>query len=294
VKEISLIIPAYNEEQTIKAVLDEVKKIKEITEIIVVDDGSVDNTYKIAKASEVRVIRHPYNKGYGAALKTGIRNAIGEKIIILDADGQHKSEDIKKILNNLDEYDMVVGCRTKGSYVPFSRRFGKFILSKVANYMAGFKIPDLNSGFRGFNKDKLLELMNILPNTYSFTTTVTLAFYKMGYSIKYQPISVCNRQGGRSRVRQVHHGFQTILLILRVIMLFNPLKVFVPVSIIIFSLGFVYAIVSFIFIQLHIPTGALLLMLTGILIFFFGLIADQISMLRFGKNESITYKTSGE
>jgi glycosyltransferase involved in cell wall biosynthesis len=249
-------------------------------EIIIVDDGSTDNTGKIAIKHGAKVIFHPYNKGYGAALKTGIREATNENILIIDADGQHNYGDIERIVEHLAEYDMVVGCRTKDSYTQLSRKLGKIFLHQLANYLSGFKIPDLNSGFRTFKKSKVMEFIHILPNTFSFATTITLAFYQRGYSIKHVPIVSEKRKGGKSEVKQVRHGMQTLLLIIRVIMLFNPLKIFVPVSGILFLVGFFYSIYSFIFVKFHIPTGALLLLLSSIIVFLFGVIADQIAALR--------------
>lgn len=284
---VSIVIPAYNEQEVIASLLQKLVSINKgnTYEIIVVDDGSTDDTGLIARNSGVNVIRHPYNKGYGAALKTGIRASRNENILTLDADGQHNYEDIKRIIEHLGEYDMVVGCRTKDSYTPVSRKLGKIVLNWLANYLSGFKIPDLNSGFRAFKKSKVMEFMHILPNTFSFTATITLAFFRAGYSIKYVSIISEQRYGGKSRVKHMRHGLQTILLMYRVLMLFNPLKIFVPISGILFVVGFVYSLLSFIFVKFHIPAGAVLLILSSIIVFLFGVIADQIATLRMEKKE---------
>jgi len=284
---VSIVIPAYNEQEVIASLLQKLVSINKgnTYEIIVVDDGSTDDTGLIARNSGVNVIRHPYNKGYGAALKTGIRASRNENILTLDADGQHNYEDIKRIIEHLGEYDMVVGCRTKDSYTPVSRKLGKIVLNWLSNYLSGFKIPDLNSGFRAFKKSKVMEFMHILPNTFSFTATITLAFFRAGYSIKYVSIISEQRYGGKSRVKHMRHGLQTILLMYRVLMLFNPLKIFVPISGILFVVGFVYSLLSFIFVKFHIPAGAVLLILSSIIVFLFGVIADQIATLRMEKKE---------
>jgi len=282
---ISIIIAAHNEEIGLHGLLSKIKDqpLDKDFEIIVVDDGSTDSTYSIAKNSGVKVIRRPYNQGYGAALKTGIIAAKYDVILIMDADGQHNPEDIKKIIEPINRYDMVVGSREKGSYFSLLRKPGKMFLAWIANYLAGHKIADINSGFRAIKKKKIMEFVHILPNTFSFSTTITLAFYKAGYSVKYVPITTLKRKGGKSTVKLGRHGLQTILLIIRAVALFNPLKVFVPASIIVFLIGFLYMVFSLIFIQFHIPTGAVLSMLSGIIIFFFGVLADQIAALRIEK-----------
>jgi hypothetical protein len=178
---------------------------------------------------------------------------------------------------------MVVGIRKKGSYTPILRRPGKWILNIVTNYLSGSKIPDLNSGFRAIKKSKVLEFMSILPNGFSFSTTITLAMLKSAYNVKYVPIAVSKRVGRKSSVNVFKDGLQTLLLIIRVIVLFNPLKVFVPASMILFGLGFFYALFVVIFVQFHIPSGAILLIISSFIVFFFGILADQIAGLRRGR-----------
>src|SRR3989339_191228 len=276
---VSVIIPAFNEEESITSILQQVKNIQGLLEIIVVDDGSTDGTAEAARKTGVMVVRNPYNMGYGASLKNGIRKASGNYIIIMDSDGQHNPEYIESIVEHLERYDMVVGSRTRDSHFSLLRKPGKVALSALANYISGYKIPDLNSGFRGFSKGKAMEFINILPNTFSFTTTITMAFFRAGYSIKYVPIITDKRKGGKSRVVQVKHGFQSILLIIRIIMLFNPLKILAPVSVVLFTLGIAQIAYACMFIRIYIPAGAILLILFSIISFFFGAIADQISSL---------------
>lgn len=277
-KDITIIIPAYNEEEGIVDVINNIKKLHEKYEIFVIDDGSTDNTYELAINSGVKVIRHSYNKGYGAALKTGIRNSTTDFVLLLDADGQHKPDDIKNFIPYIDEFDMVVGMRTGKSKVSLLRRPGKKFLSLTANYLAGTQIPDLNSGFRAIKKEMALEFMHFLPNTFSFTTTITLACIKSGYNIKYIPIDAPKRVG-KSKIKPFRDGSRFILLIIRTIVLFDPLKVFLPVSVILFIIGFI-ELIREIICYFDIWTTPVLLILSAIVIFFFGIIADQISSIR--------------
>lgn len=280
-KKVTILIPAFNEEKTIGKLLSKIKSLQKDWEIIVVNDGSSDNMSKVVKDLEVKIITHPYNKGYGAALKTGICASQNENILTMDADGQHNPEDIERIIDSFGVYDMVIGCRTKESHKLLFRKPGKVILRWVACYLSGFKIPDLNSGFRLFRKSKVLEFIHMFPNSFSFSTTITLAFYHSGYNIKYIPIISGDRKGGKSRVKQIRDGVQTILLIIRITMLFNPFKVFLPISVFLFLVGLIYALVSFILVRFHIPTGAVLLILSSIIIFLVGALADQIAAIRF-------------
>ena len=277
--DITIIIPAYNEEKGIGDVISQLKNLKGDYQLLVVDDGSTDKTFDIIKKSGVDVVRHKYNKGYGAALKTGLRNTKTSVVLYIDADGQHNPEDIDRIAEHIDEYDMVVGARTKKSTVSLLRRPGKKILSITANYLSGHKIPDLNSGFRAIKKDKAMEFIHILPNTFSFTTTITLAFLKTGYDVKYIPIQTIDRIG-TSKIKPFRDGFRFIMLIVRTITLFDPLKVFLPVSGVLFFSGTLYLLHDF-YLQ-NISDTSVLLITSSILIFFFGILADQISSIRRG------------
>ncbi len=276
---VTVIIPAYNEQESIEGVIVSLKKLGQKVEIIVVDDGSTDRTYENALKTGVKVIKHPNNKGYGASLKTGLMNSKGSTICFFDADSQHRAQDLKKILTYTETYDGVIGMRTETSHIPFFRKPGKKILNIVANYLSKQKIPDLNCGLRAFKREVLMKFMNILPDGFSFSTTTTLAMYKGGFSIKYVPV-VTKKRIGKSTVKQVKHGFHTILLIFQLIVLFDPLRVFMPTAIFLILSGLTYQIVLIIFKGFHIVGGALLSVLSGIIIFFFGLLADQISAIR--------------
>jgi glycosyltransferase involved in cell wall biosynthesis len=202
---VSIIIPAYNEEKIIQNVINDIKKSRITDEIIVIDDGSIDNTYKQAKETGVIVLHHSYNQGYGAAIKTGIRHASGNVLLFIDADGQHKAEDIEKVIEPINEYDMVVGARSRHSKISFLRRFGKTFLKIYASYLAGMEIPDLNSGFRAVKKDVAYEFIHLYPNGFSLTTTITMACIFSGYSIKYVSIDSLEREG-KSKIKPISDG----------------------------------------------------------------------------------------
>ena len=288
---ISIIIPAYNEQASIGGVLEGLRDWRERAEIIVVDDASTDRTAEIAQAAGVRVIRHLHNKGYGAGLKTGIRAAAGDIVVMMDADSEHSAADIALLLDNLGDNDMVVGARGKGSHAPLLRRVLKLPLLKIADYLAETKIPDLNSGFRAFRKDVALRFLHILPNGFSFTTTLTLALFKEGYNTAYVPITTPPRVG-TSTVNPIRDGINTLMLIIRIIALFDPIKVFLPTSIALFLIGAIYWIGSGMFRYaqhvepaFHIPTGAMFMMVSSVIVFMFGILADQVSAIRREKYE---------
>ena len=275
--DVTIIIPAHNEEEGIVDVINGVKGLNTGYEMIVVDDGSTDNTYKLVAETGVKVIRHPYNKGYGAALKTGIRNANADVVLFMDADGQHQPSDIKKLIQYVGEYDMVVGARTKKSKISLLRRPGKKVLGITANYLSGMKIPDLNSGFRAIKKNVAMEFMHILPNTFSLSTTITLALITSGYNVKYVPIEAPERVG-TSKIKPFRDGFRFLLMIVRTISLFNPLKIFLPVSFSLFLGGALYSTYGVILYE-DISDTSILLIISSLIIFFFGILADQVSVL---------------
>jgi glycosyltransferase involved in cell wall biosynthesis len=239
--DVSIVIPAYNEEESAAQVMEEIKNVvasdSRTYEIIVVDDGSTDNTSGILEKTGVRVIRHEVNKGYGATLKTGIRHARGEIVVITDADGTYPNEQIPTIVGLMENYDMVVGARIGNKVkIPLIRRPAKWALGKLANYLSGSKIPDLNSGLRAFRRDVVKRFFNILPNGFSFTTTITLGMQCNGYLIYFHPIDYFER-GGKSKIHPIKDTLNFVALIIRTIMYFNPLKVFLPVSFFLFVLG---------------------------------------------------------
>lgn len=278
---ISVIIPAYNEEDAISKVLGDLLPIADANgwEVIVVDDGSTDETAKVADQNGAKVIIHPYNRGYGSSLKTGIAAASGNFVVIMDSDGQHDPGDIPRLLEHIDDYDVVIGERVKGSHHLWTRRPGKWLLGKIANFLTGRKIPDINSGLRAYRKNLLLKLIHLMPDGFSFSTTSTVAYYSMNFRVKYIPIKTRQRTG-KSTVNQIEHGFDTILLMLRLIVLFNPLKVFMPVSLTFIFIGMAYQIYIICLTGLHVEGGAIVSLIAGIQIFLFGLMIDQISSIR--------------
>lgn len=277
---ISIVIPAYNEDEGIRSTLTKLMSIPEIqnAEIIVVDDGSTDNTIQTASEYPVKVLCHRHNKGYGAALKTGIRKAIRDYIVIMDSDGQHDPTYITALVKELETCDMVIGERTEDSYQVKSRSFGKRLIRIVGEYLVEQRLPDYNSGFRGFNKELIEKMLHIMPNGFSFSTTSTMAFIKEGYQIGTIPIKVEEREGRSSNVSFLKDGTKTILLLTRVIMLFNPLKIFLPVSLLISILGFLWGSLGFLEVN-RFSNAGVFLMVIGSLIFLIGLLADQISLL---------------
>ncbi|MFB0560332.1 MAG: glycosyltransferase family 2 protein [Candidatus Lokiarchaeia archaeon] len=278
-EKVTIIIPAYNEVENILNMHENLNKLCNSFEVIVVDDGSTDNTYELLKKTKVTIIRHPYNKGYGASLKTGIRHAQNDIVVFMDADSPHNPNDIYNLLGYMGEYDMVVGERSKASHISLFRKPGKMFLSIIANYLMGTKIPDLNSGFRAAKKEIIEKFMHILPNSFSFSATITLAVIKGGFNVKYVPITTYKRKG-KSMVNPIRDGLRSALLIIRIIVLFNPLKVFFPISFLLFMLGVGYLIFSLIFLGFNIPSGVILLIISSIILFFFGILADQISAFR--------------
>ncbi len=283
-KNLTVIIPAYNEEKAIEETLEKLlpAAVRNRWNIIVLNDGSSDSTLnKIEKFQSIRVITHKANRGYGASLKTGLKNSETELAAFYDADGQHSPEELEKLWNAWTDQDMIVGQRVKGSHFSISRAPGKWILGKTANFLAGKKIPDLNSGLRIVKKDTIMKYLELFPDGFSFSTTSTIAFLGDKRQVDYIPIQTSKRIG-KSNVNQVKDGFNTMLLILRLIVLFNPLKVFFPASFFLILLSIVYEILwGYVFSpHLRMLPGALLTFLTGIIIFFFALIMDQISQIR--------------
>ncbi len=277
---ISVIIPAYNEETGIQSTLESLVagKYHEKYEIIVVDDGSDDRTKEICESFPIRVVSHTVNKGYGAALKTGIRKATADKVVFMDSDGQHNPKYLDQLVEMLEEYEMVIGCRTEDSFQVSNRKAGKKLIRIIGEFLVEQKLPDYNSGFRGFDKDLIREMLHFMPNGFSFSTTSTLGFMKEGYNIGTFPIVVEERVGRKSSVKFVKDGAKTLMLLLRIIMLFNPLKIFLPASLITGTAGITFGIWGFI-VTGRFPNGAIILLTLGMILFFIGLIADQISLL---------------
>ena len=282
---LTVVIPAYNEADSVGRVVQAIRTQRPDAEILVVDDGSADNTAQAAWAAGARVIRHPYNKGNGAAVKTGLRSATGDVVLLLDADGQHPPEDIERVLAPIGEYDLVVGARTPESETHWVRDVGNALFNGLASYLAGRNIPDLTSGFRAMKRNLIMEFIHLLPNLYSYPSTSTLAFIKAGYNVAFVPIRA--RKGtGRSNTKILRDGVRAIVIILRMITLFAPMKIFLPLSALLFVAGVVYGLANIFLAGINrIPNGSVLLILSSLFIFLFGLISEQIAALRFESSQ---------
>jgi glycosyltransferase involved in cell wall biosynthesis len=279
---ISIVIPAMNEEDSIAQVVEGLRAHAAWREVLVIDDGSQDATAQRATQAGARVIRHPYNKGNGAAVKTGIRNAEGEFILIVDADGQHQADDACRIAARLGEYDLVVGARRTATQATVTRRAGNAILNWLATYLTGRPIPDLTSGLRGARREYLREFLHLLPNGFSTPTTTTLAFIKAGYNVTFEAVDARPRIG-RSKLRVARDGAKFFLILLRVITIFSPLRIFVPLSGATFAIGALYGLLNFATAG-RFPNGAVLLILFAVVVFLVGLVSEQISSLRVEKH----------
>lgn len=276
----TIIIPAFNEGKVIGKVLDTLKMPEGCAEIIVIDDGSGDNTFDEASSREVTVIKHHKNKGYGASLKTGINACKTPYIILYDGDGQHRIEDLLSIAKGMHNYDMLVGARSKNSHQPLIRRPGKKILSAFVNLLSQSEIPDINSGLRAFKTETIKRYLHLMPNGFSFSTTSTVALNSMGYDVAYTPIIVQAREGSKSSVKIFRDGFRTLMLILNLTVLFNPLKVFIPMAMAFMGGSILYFIYYSIVERIHITTSMALMGITGVLIFFIGIVCEQVSAIR--------------
>jgi glycosyltransferase involved in cell wall biosynthesis len=275
----SVVVPAFNEEAAIGLFITELLTVAPWREVLVVDDGSTDDTGQRARTAGARVIGHPYNKGNGAAVKTGIREASGACILIIDADGQHRPADAPRLVDQLGAYDLVVGARSSGSQASWARRAGNSSLNAIASYLAGRPIPDLTSGFRAAKRACLLEFLHLLPNGFSTPTTTTLAFMKAGYSVRFEPIEAARRRG-ESKIKLGSDGVTFFLILLKIITIFSPLRIFLPVSAAAFTTGAAYALWT-IATQSHVTNSSVLLILLSVVIFLIGLVSEQISSLRF-------------
>ena len=278
-RDVSVVIPAFHEAEAIAGVITELAAAAPWREIIVIDDGSKDGTGDAAKAAGARVVRHPYNKGNGAAVKSGIRAATGDYILIIDGDGQHKPSDAIALTTQLGEYDLVVGARSAATQAGSTRRLGNATLNRLASFLTEREIPDLTSGFRAARREYLLEFLHLLPNGFSTPTTTTLAFLRAGYNVTFHPVEARQRSG-TSKIRLSRDGPKFFLIILRVMTIFSPLRVFLPVAGASFFVGLAYLVWNVIA-HGKTPNGAVLLIMLSVIILLIGLVSEQISALRF-------------
>lgn len=281
----SIVIPAKNESESLVSLLPKLQACQPDAEIVVVNDGSTDDTKQICEAAGVVVVSHPYSKGNGAAIKSGARAASGDLLVFMDADGQHRPEDIEVLLDKFNQgYDMVVGSRDRNSQASMARLFGNSLYNRVASYMTGHKIADLTSGFRVVEADKFRQFLHLLPNGFSYPTTITMAFFRAGFSVGYQAI-VAPERIGKSHINILKDGGRFFLIIFKIGTLYSPMKLFFPTSFIFFILAFLYYLYTFLTDGRFTNMGALLFS-TSILIFLLGLISEQITALFYQSDRS--------
>ncbi len=277
---ISIILPAKNEVAALKLLLPELKRTMPNAEIIVVDDGSTDETVDLCRSHQVTVISHPYSIGNGAAIKTGARAATNDILVFMDADGQHKPEDIPRLLEKLsDRYQMVVGARTRKSQAGLHRAAANGFYNWLASWMVDQKVADLTSGFRCVRASKFRKFCYLLPNGFSYPTTITMSFFRAGYGVAYLPIEAPKRIG-KSHVRIVRDGMRFLLIIFKIGTLYSPLKIFLPISVAFFGTGVGYYLYTYLSTHRFTNMSALLL-ITSILVFLMGLVSEQITSLNY-------------
>ena len=279
---VSIVIPAKNEAKGLEQILPKIRALLRDAEIVVVSDGSMDDTAGVCSKHGVRLHRHPYSMGNGAAVKTGARFAQGDVLVFMDADGQHDPADLARLLAKLDEgYDMVVGARNSSSQASLSRSWANRLYNWLASWMVGQRVADLTSGLRAVRAAKFHEFLHLLPNGFSYPTTITMAFFRAGYAVGYLPIVAATRIG-KSHIRPLRDGVRFFLIIFRIGVLYSPLKLFLPISAASFLLGMSYYSYTFIAFGRFTNMSALLFS-TSILIFLMGLVAEQITMLMYQK-----------
>lgn len=281
---LSIILPCRNEAASLKNLLPKLKQAQPDAQIILVNDGSTDKSAEIAKQMDVMVVSHPYSKGNGAAIKSGARAAQGDVLVLMDADGQHDPVDIQRLLAKLEQgYDMVIGARGATSQASIGRWFANTFYNKLSSWIVGHHIEDLTSGFRAVDAKKFKAFLYMLPNSFSYPTTVTMAFFRMGYSVAYLPI-VAHTRIGKSHIKPLKDGLRFLLIIFKIGTLYAPLKLFGPLSLSFFTLGLGYYSYTYITMG-RLTNMTVILFITALLIFLIGLVSEQITQLLYSKQE---------
>ena len=291
--DMSIILPAKNEAESLKSLLPELRRKFPEEEIIVVDDGSEDDTADICNTNNVTLVSHVYSMGNGAAIKTGARIASGKLLVFMDADGQHTPEDIHRLVDKIESgYDMVVGARQVDSHASLTRRFGNLMYNRLASWMTGYRIEDLTSGFRVARGRHFKKFLYLLPNKFSYPTTSTMAFFRSGLAVGYVPIKALNRSGDRkSHIRLVHDGFRFLIIILKIGTLFSPMRFFLPISGVLFITGLSYYGYTY-FNYGRLTNMSAILILSSLFTFLIGIISEQISALHYKDIEETKRRTS--
>jgi len=281
---ISIVLPAKNEASGLSKLLPKIKALFPEAEILVINDGSTDETIKVSENAGARVISHPYSMGNGAAIKTGARCAKGDFIVFMDSDGQHDPEDIPSMLAKLNEgYYMVVGARHSRSQANLFRRFANNFYNRLATYMSGYKIEDLTSGFRAVRSVRFRKFLYLLPNGFSYPTTSTMAFFRSGFPVAYVPIHAGKRDG-KSHIKIFNDGIRFFIIILKIGALFSPMRLFLPISVGLFTTGILYYGYTYTMEHRFTNMSALLLS-TSVITFLMGIVSEQISSLHYRGRE---------
>lgn len=285
--EFSVVLPAKNESLALKTLLPALRERYPNAEVIVVDDGSDDDTADVCRNAGAIVVSHPYSKGNGAAIKSGVRRASRPYVVCMDGDGQHDPADIDKLAARIAQgYDLVVGARGTGSQASRSRWFGNQVYNVLASWAVGQRVEDLTSGFRMFRAKLFREFLHLLPNGFSYPTTSTMAFFRAGYTVGFVPIEVAKRQkGSKSHIRLFRDGARFLLIIFRVGTLYSPLKVFLPISLFFFASAVAYYLFTFMTTGRFTNFGALLAV-TSVLVFLIGLVSEQITQMLYASNRN--------
>lgn len=278
--EVTVVLPAKNESAVVADVVSRIKVLYPAYEVLVVNDGSSDETGKLAMEAGAVVVDHPYSKGNGAAIKSGARAASGDVIVFMDADGQHDPEDIARLVAGVEAgYDLVVGARQQGSQASLGRGLANGFYNRLASYMTGHRVEDLTSGFRAVRADKFREFLYLLPNGFSYPTTSTMAFFRAGYSVVYEPIHAAQRVG-KSHIKPLKDGMRFLLIIFKIGTLYSPLKLFAPIAALAFMLATVwygYTLAS----EGRFTNMSALLYTGSVMVFLMGLISEQVTALMY-------------
>lgn len=281
---LSIILPCYNEEDNLRNILPKLCELHPEAEILIVDDGSNDDSIEVAKQFPIKIISHPHNMGNGASVKTGARQAIGDILLFMDADGQHNPHDISRLVDKLEEgYDMVIGARSMSSHASLGRKLANKFYNKLASLMTGFIIEDLTSGFRAVRAEKFRKFLYLLPNGFSYPTTSTMAFFRSAFAVTYVPIETSARLG-KSNIRHLRDGTRFFIIILKIGALFSPMRFFLPISLFFFTTGLLYYIYTFIE-QNRFTNMSALLFITAIMTFLIGVVSEQVSSLHYRHSE---------